>query len=84
MADGQGAKDDIAGVEQQAQEQGGTFTVGENAATRYSLSQLCGLKKPANWMPPVRREPMGAPLASLPSAFDWRRKPRPFCGRQDC
>ena len=62
---------DIEALRSQAQEEGWTFTVGENPATRYTLDQLCGLKEPENWRENAKFVKI-TPSLSLPSRFDWR------------
>jgi C1A family cysteine protease len=68
---GQLTSEDIAALQKQAEEEGWTFTVGENSATKYSLDELCGLKEPENWQATARFDPM-APKIDLPDSFDWR------------
>ncbi|TET95051.1 MAG: hypothetical protein E3J26_03470, partial [Candidatus Zixiibacteriota bacterium] len=68
---GQLTSEDIAALQKQAQEEGWTFTVGENSATEYSLEELCGLKEPEDWQATARFDPM-APKLDLPDSFDWR------------
>ncbi len=63
--------DDIDALQQQAEDEGWTFTVSANPATSYSLDELCGLKEPENWQATARFDPM-APRLDLPSYFDWR------------
>jgi C1A family cysteine protease/type 1 fimbria pilin len=62
---------DIDALRQQAREEGWTFTVGENPATRYTLDQLCGLVPPENWRENARFVKV-TPRLSLPSYYDWR------------
>lgn len=63
--------EDIAALQQQGREEGWTFTVGENSATKYSLEQLCGAKEPENWQATARFDPMVLKL-DIPESFDWR------------
>jgi C1A family cysteine protease/PKD repeat protein len=69
-------KADIQQLQQQAKDEGWTFTVSQNPATQYSLEQLCGLKEPANWRQGAPFDDMSANtidgVKSLPAAFDWR------------
>jgi C1A family cysteine protease len=70
MAGAQLTAEDIQQLQQRALAEHWTFTVGENSATKYSLEQLCGYKRPADFKPraaSVKLHPM-----DLPSAFDWR------------
>lgn len=62
---------DIAALQQRAQNEQWTFSVGENAATRRSMDQLCGLKAPANWREGATFKKIKASKA-LPARFDWR------------
>ena len=65
----------IAELKQQADEEGWTFEVSENDATKYSLDQLCGLKEPDDWRTRARFDPITTSSTAsivLPSAFDWR------------
>ena len=62
---------DIAALRAQGEEEGWTFTVGENEATRRSLEELCGLVEPPDWRREGRFDPC-TPSRDLPSAFDWR------------
>lgn len=68
---GQLTSEDIAALQEQARQEGWTFTVGENPATKYSLEELCGLKEPENWWATARFDPC-RPKVDLPVAFDWR------------
>ncbi|MFZ1684342.1 MAG: C1 family peptidase [Candidatus Zixiibacteriota bacterium] len=70
-------KADVQQLQQQAKDEGWTFTVSQNPATEYSLDQLCGLKEPANWREGAPFDDMGTNNTiqggkSLPAAFDWR------------
>jgi len=62
---------DIAVLQERAKAEGWTFEIGENDATKYSLDQLCGAKKPENWQTNARFD-FCTPSDNLPSAFDWR------------
>jgi C1A family cysteine protease len=62
---------DITTLQQQAQNEGWTFTVGPNAATQYDLEDLCGLVEPDNWQEDAKFDDI-AVAKSLPAAFDWR------------
>jgi C1A family cysteine protease len=61
---------DIDSLRKQGQIEGWTFTVGENPATQYSLSELCGMKPPDNWQAGAKFNPLN-PTKSLPAAFNW-------------
>ncbi len=63
--------DDITALQEQVQEEGGTFTVGQNPACEYSLEQLCGFKEPANWRDRAPQATLETNLA-LPARYDWR------------
>ncbi len=63
--------DDIAALRERGEREGWTFTVGENAATQYSLEQLCGVVVPPDWRLHGRFDPC-TPTRDLPATFDWR------------
>ncbi|UCD74431.1 MAG: hypothetical protein JSV91_11645 [Phycisphaerales bacterium] len=63
--------DDIEALRKRGEEEGWTFTIGENSATKYSIEQLCGFIEPAVIDISLVFDPPAAPLG-LPSAFDWR------------
>ena len=46
-------------------------TVGDNAATVYSIEDLCGLIVPENWWVDAEFDP-SIPRGELPESFDWR------------
>jgi C1A family cysteine protease len=64
----------IAEMQQQAADEGWTFEVGENDATKYPLEQLCGLKEPEGWRTRAKFDQIATSSSGsvLPSAFDWR------------
>jgi C1A family cysteine protease len=64
--------DSIAALRERGKQEGWTFTVGENDATKYSLSQLCGTKVPDNFQTANRRMDAMEPAVTLPAKFDWR------------
>ncbi len=68
---GQLTREDIAALQEQGRQEGWTFVVGENSATKYSLDQLCGLKEPEDWQLTARFDPMSV-KRDVPVAFDWR------------
>ncbi len=68
---GQLTSEDIVALQEQGRQEGWTFTVGENPATKYSLEELCGLKEPENWQVTARFDPMTL-KGDIPVAFDWR------------
>ena len=63
--------DDISVLQDQAAEEGWTFTVGKNAATEYSLDQLTGLVEPENWREGANFNPMQS-ARHIPQFWDWR------------
>jgi len=65
------SSDDIDGLRQRGTEEGWTFTVGDNPATRRPLEQLCGLVEPPNWWEGATFDPC-TPRGELPSYWDWR------------
>jgi len=68
---GQLSTEDIEALQQQAEAEGWTFTVGENSATHYSLDELCGTVEPENWRATAKFDPC-TPNKTLPASFDWR------------
>jgi C1A family cysteine protease len=62
---------DIEALRQRVEEEGRTFTVGENPATQYTLDQLCGLEVPENWRENARFVKF-TPRLQLPDYYDWR------------
>jgi hypothetical protein len=65
---------EIAALRAQGDQEGWTFTVGENDATRYPLEQLCGLVEPPGWRERavVAAGPSEQQVRALPSSYDWR------------
>jgi len=70
-ARGQLTTDDITRMRQIVEEEGWTFTVGENPATQYSLEQLCGHRDEAG-LTSTPRPPFRTPAYDLPDSFDYR------------
>ena len=68
---GQLNTEDIEVLRERAREEGWTFTVGENPATKYPLDKLCGLVVPDNWQAAARFDPI-TPAKDIPVSFDWR------------
>jgi C1A family cysteine protease len=68
---GQLSEADIAALRQQGEREGWTFTVSQNDATKYPLSQLCGVVQPKDWAVGARFDPC-TPRRDLPPTFDWR------------
>ncbi len=62
---------DITALQIQGEQEGWTFTVGENAATQRPFSQLCGLVEPTDWWVGASFDPC-TPKRGLPVTFDWR------------
>ncbi len=60
-------------LQQQAQEESWSFSVGENAVTSYSLDQLCGFNMPERWWTTAPFDPC-IPVDELPTRFDWREQ----------
>ena len=71
---GQLSSADIAALQKQAQEEGWSFIVTENPATKRSLDELCGLVVPDEWWADARFDPC-EPTRDLPATFDWRNHP---------
>jgi C1A family cysteine protease/rhodanese-related sulfurtransferase len=65
------SSEDIATLQKIGEEEGWTFTVGENPATEYSLDELCGFRVPDDWWVDATFDPC-TPRGSLPDSFDWR------------
>ena len=68
---GQLSDADISALQQQAIDEGWTFTVSKNPATDRLLSELCGIVEPANWRTMAPFNPF-ADKVELPPSFDWR------------
>ena len=62
---------DIAALQKQVEIEDWTYTVGENAATKYSIDELCGLVEPDDWWVNAKFDPC-TPRGDLPDEFDWR------------
>jgi len=62
---------DISALEEQAEKEGWTFSVGENSATAYARENLCGLVVPDDWTSTARFETF-TDKRDLPATFDWR------------
>jgi len=69
---------DFDDLQRQGKAEGWTFTVGPNAATDYSLDQLCGLVVPEDWKKGASFDPC-AQRDPLPVYFDWRDDPSGGC-----
>jgi len=63
--------DDIAKLRERGQREGWTFTVDENPATAYPLTQLTGTIFPREWGAKMPAD-HSTPRADLPASFDWR------------
>ena len=63
--------EDITALQKQAEIEGGTYTVSENPATKYSIDQLCGLVEPEDWWVDAKFD-NSMPTSTLPESFDWR------------
>ena len=63
--------EDIAQLQEQGEQEGWTFTVGENSATMYDLEDICGFVVPDNWWESATFDPC-TPRGGLPDTFDWR------------
>ena len=61
---------DIESMERRAQEEGWTYTVGENPATRYPIEQICGLREPPGWRKTARFVEV-VPRLDLPTSYNW-------------
>jgi len=69
---GQLSEADIKALQEKGEQEGWTFDVGENPATRRPLDRLCGSILPDGWEPPVLPKPMVPLSVDLPVRFDWR------------
>ena len=69
---GQLTSEDIAALRERAKEEGWTFRISENSATRRPLHQLCGSYLPPDWEPPALQKAMEPLAYDLPTKFDWR------------
>ncbi len=65
--------DDIESLQARAQAEDWSFEVGENAATQYSLDQLCGLVEPVDWQKNANFRSFTIKV-TLPERFDWREE----------
>ena len=74
MAWAQLSADDVAALQQRAKDEHWTFTVGENGATKYPLSVLCGSKPPPDWR-------TGAPFVSIKPKARGKARARANCFR---
>jgi len=64
--------DEIEALQQQAIDEGWSFTIGHNSATERPMSELCGLIIPDDWESVAEFDPCESPTDDLPAAFDWR------------
>ena len=64
------SREDVARLQRQGQTEGWTFAVGENAATKRSLSELCALAEPKDWQVGARFDPCPR-RRGLQNAFNW-------------
>ena len=64
--------EDIAILQKESKKNGWTFTVGENDATKYSLSDLCGAKQPSDEYVKSHFKTHEINVDPLPETFDWR------------
>ena len=64
---------DISELQRQAEQEGWSFTIGENSATSRPFSQLCGLIEPEDWESGGRFAGL-IPSEGLPQKYDWREK----------
>ena len=55
-----------------SEEEGWTFTVGENSATSYEIEELCGLVEPENWQEYGDFDDTINPSLMVPEQWDWR------------
>ncbi len=69
---GQLNQEDIEEMRERGKEEGWTFEIGENPATKYSLEQLCGHIEPNDL--PTRKTPelVFELTQDFPASFDWR------------
>jgi hypothetical protein len=72
VADGQLTAADIAALRERGKQEGWTFEVGENAATKRTLGELCGAVEPPDWRTKGHFDPGLLGKVTLPAAFDWR------------
>ncbi|RLF50537.1 MAG: hypothetical protein DRN24_06375 [Thermoplasmata archaeon] len=66
--------EEITLLQEQAEKEGWTFTVGKNSATDRSLEELCGFIVPEDWWVNARFDPCDTPTFDLPKKFDWREQ----------
>jgi len=65
-------KDFIEDLEKISEEEGWTFTVGENSATSYDIEDLCGLVEPEDWQDDANFDNLISITSPLPAKWDWR------------
>jgi C1A family cysteine protease len=63
----------LQGLREEISKNNYKYTVGYNAAMKYSLDQLCGLVIPPDWQERARFGTLST-LQAPPSSFDWRGK----------
>jgi len=63
---------DIAALREQGRKEGWTFQVGESAATKRPISQLCGAVEPPDWQAERPLEAVQPEFTASSSSFDWR------------
>lgn len=68
---GQLTEEDLAAMRQRITEEGWTFTIDANPATKIPLEQLCGAQRPENWES-IKGTTSIRPLTTLPPSYDWR------------
>ncbi len=65
---------DIEALRERGKQEGWTFEVALNETnSKYSLEQLCGFKKPANWYD-MAPHTVFTTAVELPSRWDWRER----------
>jgi len=65
-------KDFIEDLEKISEEEGWTFTVGENPTTKYDIEDLCGLVEPEDWQDDANFVNSISITSPLPAKWDWR------------
>ncbi len=68
-----GGRPDIEAVRDRVRQKNYTFRVGPNAATEYTLEQLCGTRVPAGFKAKTASAAGPVGELKLPPSFDWRK-----------
>jgi C1A family cysteine protease len=73
-------QEDIANIQEEINQKGYSFTVGESNATRRSIDELCGLVEPEDWGDEYISDI--TLKEGLPDEFDWSNPSENYVGRK--